>query len=370
MKLTANRDTVATILDRCRRVADSRSTMPILANALISATGERATFAATDLYLSTHTALDVGAVPKAGSVAVNARDLLDRVKQMPAGDITIEVDEHSHVTITAAGTRRRYRLPGVSGDDFPALPTAGEPTHTIAAPVLLRLLGETAHAISTDETRLHLNSLLVEVGEHGIRCVSTDGHRLAWSCHDDAAVLPAAKWLIPLKGAAELRRIAEAAGDGELRFGVSGPALFVLSGDATTSIKLTDAQFPPYEQVIPKSSTATVRTDRAAFANAVRAVALAASDRTGGVRLAFGPGKIGIATESPEGGEGGDELAADCDHTAIVGVQARYLLDVCAAMACDEIAIGVSGELDPLTVVPATAEDSWESGHVVMPCRI
>jgi DNA polymerase III sliding clamp (beta) subunit (PCNA family) len=81
-------------------------------------------------------------------------------------------------------------------------------------------------------------------------------------------------------------------------------------------------------------------------------------------------GKITISTESPESGEGCDDVVADCDLHAIVGVSARYLLDVCAAMACDEIAIGVSGELDPLTVVPATAEDSWESGHVVMPCRI
>jgi len=73
------------------------------------------------------------------------------------------------------------------------------------------LIAGTYFSISTDETRLHLNSALFEWDGDRVRMVTTDGHRLSKM----EAVLPgkqaSATMLIPLKGVLELKRLCDEA---------------------------------------------------------------------------------------------------------------------------------------------------------------
>jgi DNA polymerase-3 subunit beta len=136
----------------------------------------------------------------------------------------------------------------------------------------------------------------------------------------------------------------------------------------TFGVKLVDAQFPPYAQVIPQSSDKKVRVPRAAFADALRAVSIAASERTGGVKLALVKGTMRITSESPESGDGFDEIPIDYDGPAItIGFNAKYFLDVLGALDEEEIILNLSGELDPAVVRPASERQFLA---VVMPMRI
>lgn len=162
--------------------------------------------------------------------------------------------------------------------------------------------------------------------------------------------------MIPLKGVLELRRLCDEAraegtkGDdqtAEIKISQSGPNAFFVLGSVELSVKLADAQFPPYQQVIPETSERAVRAPRLPFADALRAVSIAASDRTGGVKLTLGGGKMRFESESPESGEGFDEVPCEYDGPEItIGFNARYFLDVLAAIEDDEVIVGVSGELE------------------------
>jgi len=137
------------------------------------------------------------------------------------------------------------------------------------------------------------------------------------------------------------------------------------------SVKLVDAQFPPYQQVIPAVTERSIRAPRAGLADALRAVSLAASDRTGGVKLAIGDGTLRITSESPETGNGFDELSVDYAGPELtIGFNARYFLDILGAMDDDEVVLGVSGELDPAVVRPGTESSQQSYVAVVMPMRI
>ncbi len=132
-----------------------------------------------------------------------------------------------------------------------------------------------------------------------------------------------------------------------------------------------DAQFPPYQQVIPETSERAVRAPRVAFSDALKAVSLAASDRTGGVKLSLAGGKMRIESESPEAGEGFDEIQVDYDGPNVtIGFNARYFLDVLAAMLDEEVVVGISGELDPAVIKPATESTARSYLAVIMPMRI
>ena len=120
MEIVAPKKNLLRLLQRCQGVADKKSTMPVLANVLLSAEDNQLQLAATDLYISVSGSLEAE-VKQAGSVAVPARDMFDRVKHMPDGPIQINVANTAATTIQAVGLARRYTLHGLPGEDFPSL---------------------------------------------------------------------------------------------------------------------------------------------------------------------------------------------------------------------------------------------------------
>lgn len=376
MDLVIAKKDLLRLVARCQGVADKKSAMPALANVLLAAEGNTLRVAATDLYLSVSGQTNAE-VATAGSVAVPAKDLLERVKYMPDGPVQILAAEGAQTTLKAVGSPRRYTLHGIPGGEFPQLPKPAPDAPSLQLPVelLSLLIARTHFSISSDETRPHVNSGLFEWVGDRVRLVSTDGHRLSKMEATVSGTSATATMLIPLKAITELRRLADesrAEKDAStVTITQSGPNAFFNIAGMVFSVKLVDAQFPPYQQVIPALSDRSLRAPRLAFADALRAVSLAASDRTGGVKLSVGPGTLRITSESPESGNGFDELSVDYTGPELtIGFNAKYFLDVLAAIDDEEIVLGVSGELDPAVVRPGAESSEQSYVAVVMPMRI
>ena len=379
MEITVAKKDLLRLVARTQGVAERKSTMPVLSNVLVAVEGPNAVrLAATDLYLAI-----AGRIPaevnKGGTIAVPAKDLLERVKMMPDGPIHIATHENATTTLKASGSARRYTLRGMPGEDFPPLPAPadGAPTLALDVQVLQELISKTHFSISTDETRAHLNSALFEWDGDVVRMVTTDGHRLSKMEVKVSGRQASATMLIPLKAVQELRRICDEAlaepqpKDGpraQIQITQSGSSAFFQAAGTTFSVKLVDAQFPPYAQVIPQNSERKVRAPRAAFADALRAVSIAASERTGGVKITLAKGTMRITSESPESGDGFDEIPVEyAGQDLTIGFNAKYFLDVLGSLEEEEVVLGVSGELDPAVLRPASDRQFLA---VVMPMRI
>jgi DNA polymerase-3 subunit beta len=376
MDVTVAKKDLLRLVSRAQAVADKKSTMPVLSNVLLHAEGTSLIVRATDLYLSVSGTI-TAEVRRNGSVAVPARDLLDRVKAMPDGPLSLTSDNGSATVLKAVGSARRYTLHGVPGGEFPALPQPKEDAKRIEIPpdLLAMLISRTQFSISPDDTRPNLNSALFEWADDRVRMVTTDGHRLSKMEISVPGQRATASLLLPLKAVLELRRLAEeskAEGAASVTMIPSEPNAFFEVAGGTFSVKLVEAQFPSYRQVIPQQSSRSAKIPRAAFAEALRAVSLAASDRTGGIKLTLTPGTIRITSESPESGDGLDEVPMDYDGTEItIGFNAKYFLDVLGAIDdVDEVILGLSGELDPAVIRPATESTERDYVSVVMPMRI
>jgi DNA polymerase-3 subunit beta len=383
MELTVAKKDLLKLVTRMQGVAERKSTMPVLSNVLLAVDGPSTLrIAATDLYLALVGRVTVD-VSKGGSVAVSAKDLLERVRMMPEGPIHVSSQDNAATTIKAAGSARRYTLRGMPGDDFPPLPgpSEGSPSLALDVDVLQELVAKTHFSISTDETRAHLNSALFEWDGDVVRMVTTDGHRLSKMEVKVSGRQASATMLIPFKAIQELRRLCDdmvgdskdgggkdGAAKAQLQITQSGASAFFQGGGMTFAVRLVDAQFPPYGQVIPQQSEKLVRVPRAPLAEAMRAVSVAASERTGGVKLALNKDAMRISTESPESGEGFDEVPIEYSGAAMtIGFNAKYFLDVLGALEDDEVELGFGGELDPAVVRPVGPRQFLA---VVMPMRI
>jgi DNA polymerase-3 subunit beta len=376
MELTIQKKAFQRALTLTHAVADRKSSMPILSNILISTDGPGLIrFAATDLYLAISASAEAK-VSKGGTVAVSARTLFDIAKSLPEGELTFTVGPNHAAEIRCG--KVRFKVPGMPGEDFPALPSPGETKFVdVEADTLTELITRTRYSMSSDDTRPHLAGTLFEGDGKMLRMVTTDGHRLSKAERKVEGGLYNFTMLVPQKGVNELLRLAEDArsarpkGDetpSVLGVGQAGGNAFFRREGMQLSVKLADEQFPPYARVIPQKQDKRVVIARVQFHEALKRINIVASEKSGGVRLTLDPGKLKITSENPDVGEGSEELDVDyAGAPLVVGFNAKYLLDVLGALPDDEVALELSGELDPGVVKGAQHENFV---GVIMPMRI
>src|SRR3954467_13788425 len=111
MDVTIAKKELLRLVGRCQGVADKKSAMPALANVLLVAEGNTIRVAATDMYLAV-SGQAPAEVARPGSVAVPAKDLLERIKAMPEAPVQLATKDGAQTTIKAVGSPRRYTLHG------------------------------------------------------------------------------------------------------------------------------------------------------------------------------------------------------------------------------------------------------------------
>lgn len=369
MDFEINRTAFARALKLAAAIADRRSsTMPILANVVIRAhlagPGEDGApcveIVATDL--TTSITYTLPATVKAhGVMAVNAKTLHDVIASAPGETARIAEDRaagSASTRLSVKAGKASFRVATVDVRDFPRIVSTAKARFAPVDPgKLCGMFDRTLFSVCDDETRFHLNGVLFGGGY----MVSTDGHRL--SIVNDDAMPPLAKSvIIPRKGAAEARKLLSGA-DGAKAAMLEGHIAFQ-TDDATLTIKLVDATFPPHDQVVPKKSATSATVDRAALVDAVDRSRLIATTARGPA-FAFAPDSIRITTSSPDGDEIVETVDAEVTGPDLtIGFNPAYVAELLAAMTGDQITIELNGELDP-----GLFRDGDYVG-VVMPMRV
>lgn len=354
-------------------VADRKSTLPILSHVAMRAHSDGILLCATDLSVT----LTVRVASQGGltsGVTIPARPLLDMVKLLPGPEITIDRSERG---ITLSAGRAISRIVGLSDRDFPKIPVAPESTifHAVEGSALLGMIESTMFSVCRDETRFHLNGALLE-GTGGImRMVTTDGHRLTMASRAVSGVVQRGV-IIPAKGLQEIKRLLDG---GTCHLGFSASHMFVRQAGAELAIKLTDAQFPPYGQVIPKDNPHVVTVGRKALIDAFSRARMLASGMRG-VRITSDSGDLVIASDNPDMGDMTERVAIEGptttrpnDRLIKTGCNAVYMIEALDRIDDERVTIAFpADELGPFLLRPAgdVALGDSEFQAVIMPMRI
>jgi DNA polymerase-3 subunit beta len=372
MKLNIERAALLKALGHVQSVVERRNTIPILSNVLLSAERGGLSFSATDLDMEIvdETAAEVSTT---GQITAPAHILYEIVRKLPDGaQVELKFNgEDPRLSIQAG--RSRFNLPVLPAGDFPVMSSDGLSSRiSVDSDALTRLIDKTRFAISTEETRYYLNGLYVhtvmEDGSPKLRCVATDGHRLA------LAEMPAPEGsigapgvIIPRKTIQEARRLLEDAGE-MVELQVSPAKVRFEFGKASLTSKVIDGAFPDYMRVIPKDNTKIVRLDNKLFQQAVDRVATISAEKSRSVKLAIEAGRLTLTVRNMEAGQGVEELEIDYDGDAFeIGFNARYLLDVCGQIEGEMMEMRFADPASPTLVL-----DPTDAGvqYVLMPLRV
>jgi DNA polymerase-3 subunit beta len=346
-------------------IADRKSTMPMLANVLLRTQGKNQLLvAATDLNVSLTAELK-SQNSHEGGITLGAKNLYELIANAPGEEVTLKRADNHWAEIRSG--KVTYRIVGMPDRDFPRVPDHREATYTtIESAVLREMIDRTLFSVCNDETRFHLNGVYFESDGSKARMVSTDGHRLS-KVERTIANGPklSAGVIIPKKGLLEMKKVLESGPSCKLA--IKTPHLFLVQEDIAIAVKLIDAQFPPYEQVIPKDHKKIITVDRSRFVDSLRRAQLMSSE-TRGVKLAATREGLTITSDNPDLGEVREELDAEYDGDPIaIGFNPKYVVELLGQMASDQITIALGGELEPGLVRPLSGDDYL---GVVMPMRI
>src|SRR5579862_3387682 len=346
-------------------IADRKSTMPMLANVLLRTQGKnKLLVAATDLNVSLTAELKSSNTSE-GGLTVSAKALHDIVTSVPGDELVLKRADNHWAEIKSG--KVNYRVVGMPDRDFPKVPDPREvPFADVDANVLREMVDRTLFSVCNDETRFHLNGVLFESSGSKARMVSTDGHRLS----KVERALPggpqlSAGVIIPKKGLLEIKRVLE--GASTCKLAVKTPYVFLQHDDLSLAVKLIDAQFPPYEQVIPKDPKKTVVIDRVLLVEALKRAQLMSSE-TRGVKMTLAAGALTVASDNPDLGEVREEIDSDyTGETMAIGFNPKYVIELLGQMSTDQFSLSLGGELDPGLWKPMGADDYV---GVIMPMRI
>ncbi len=371
MKLKIKKEEILKGLQRIQGVVEKKNTMPILSNMLLTAEGDSIEIIATDLEIGLRGRYAAD-VEKPGSVTVSAKKMYEIVRELPADEVQIKVEEGNWVKIISG--RSQFKLVGLPKDEYPALPdVAEEGMIAIDGDMLRDMIRKTLYSVGENDARYVLNGLFVHMtqakGGLNIRMVGTDGHRLSMIDRVIDATHKEESIIIPKKAMMELRRLLEEdAPKTELRLGFSkNHALFKRDGLVMVS-KLIDGNYPNYLQVVPAKSSKKVTVSKEVMTHAVKRVSILSKEKTNAVKLSLEKERIILSTNNPEIGEASEELAVDYAGEGIaIGFNSRYLMDVLMSMDREHIAIEFN---DPLSPCLITEDGDEHYKCVVMPMRV
>jgi DNA polymerase-3 subunit beta len=372
MKLSIERGTLLKAVSQAQSVVERRNTIPILANLLIEAEGDQVRFRATDLDIEVVD--DAPAqIHRAGASTVNAVMFHEITRKLPDGALVELTADPAEQQLEVRAGSANFRLPTLPKEDFPVMASSEYTANfTAQAATLRRLFDKSKFAISTEETRYYLNGVYMHVADAGgaqvLRCVATDGHRLARidaPLPDGAEEMPGV--IVPRKTVGELRKLLD---DDEAEIAVSvseTKVRFAIPGLTLTS-KVIDGTFPDYSRVIPTANAKKLEVDAKEFAKAVDRVATVSSERSRAVKMALEEDSLTLSVTAPDSGNAEEQLGVSyADEALEIGFNARYLLEIAGQVDRENAVFLFNSAGDPTLMREG---DDESAVYVVMPMRV
>ena len=366
MRFSLQREVLLKPLQQVVNVVERRQTLPVLSNLLVQVRDGELSLTGTDLEVEM-VARTAAEDAEAGDTTIPARKLFDIVRALPDGSrITIS---QAGEKITLQAGRSRFTLATLPSNEFPSVEDL-ELVERIRIPegTLKELIERTAFAMAQQDVRYYLNGLLLDLREDSLRCVATDGHRLAL-CE---APLPTGaqtrkQIILPRKGVLELQRLLEG-GDREIEIEVGRSHLRVRREDVTFTSKLIDGRFPDYDAVIPIGADKELKIDRDVLKAALQRAAILSNEKYRGVKLELSPGQLKIVAHNPEQEEAQEEVEAETSVDGLaIGFNVSYLLDALSALR-EEFVVVALRDANSSALVREASNDRCR--HVVMPLRL
>lgn len=375
MQFRIERDSFEEAIKWIYRTVGERSSLPALAGIKLTLSGDVLVLTSTDGNLSSEVTLQVQG-QRDGSALVQGKLLRDVASRLPSDAVNVTVDS-DRLEITCA--RAKYTLRMMQIEDFPQIPTPTDQAGQVVlnAKAFSDTVAQVAKAVSSEDVRVALTGMRIELADGKLTGAATDSYRLsvrsiAVNSPDEMAALVTKKAMDQAKSAAD-------ALGGEVTMVLTPSHAVFQFSDRRLVTTLLEGKYPAYRQLIPASSQRTLRVDRAALADVVKRVSvIGEAERTmTPVIFDIQEDTLHVAADSSESGRATESLAVQLTGEPIrIAFNPRFLLEGLDVINDNMVDFAFNDDLKPAVLRPATlvdgeAEDKsvLEALYLLMPVR-
>ena len=366
MKFSCYKSDLTEALQFAIRAVAVKPMTPILAGIYLKAEGAMLELQANNYSIGIITRIPVN-TEVAGEVVVSGKRFQDFIRNMPDDTITIS-DENNILNIESGGAS--VELLTMTVEDFPKVKTPEtDRSFSIRTTALRDLIRRTVFAVAKDDSRPLFTGCCFEIKGDKISLVATNTHRLALATEQLIDTYPNSSFTVPaetLRGI--MLRIAPNDIDNYVKINYSSRYLTFTFDNVFVTSRLIEGQFPPYDRVIPTSSTTQILVDTIEFKNAVEFVSLMSKETEyNTVKFVFNSDGIEISSTSPEVGGAVKNVEAKVDGDDLeISFNADYIIDALRIVDSKEINIELNDRFSPAKF---TEPDNADYIYIATPVR-
>ena len=366
LKFSCEKALLQAAISTAGRAVAAKSSIPALEGLLLEGSREL-TLSGYNTQTGIRTSFEAQ-IREEGRIVLNARLFGDIIRKMPDDIIVFSADEKYMVHLSCGDAS--FDILGLSADDYPELPEVDdEYSVTLQQKTLKAMIGQTAFAVSTNESRpVHTGSLF-EIDDTGLTMVSVDGFRLALR-HEPLEKIDGGAFRFVAPGSA-LKEVENICGDTDEMITVTrGKRHLLFSAGQTQLIcRRLEGEFLDYKNAIPRNNPICVEVANSALLQSLDRISVVISEKLKSpVRCLLENGSV-IMSAKTGNGEATDVCPVDGDGQGMeIGFNNRYLMDALRFAPAEQVVMELNTGISPCVLTPVDGSDNFL--YMVLPVRL
>ena len=361
-------------LSAVSKVLGSKNALSIFDNFLLSIEGNNLTITGSDQETVLVSTLEIMDVSGEGKFCVNAKRLIEMVKEVAAQPLTFQINEQNfHIEVSYLNGF--FEFMGINGDEYPSSSITSSENRTllqIPVNVIRSGLDYTLFAVSTDTIRPIMTGVCIDISEHSVTFVSSDTHKLVRYINTSYSPGIEARVIMPSKTANILHGLLSKDDSGLVEVAMDDTsALFTFDGFSLAT-RFIKGNYPNYNRVLPKDNPYALSVDRLSLLSALKRVAIFASKASSLVSVGIEPDRIKLESQDLDLSiQAREEIVCSYNEEPMkIGFNAQYLIEVLNNLPGDNVRMEFSLPSRPGLFLPEEMNEGESLVSLQMPMQV
>ena len=355
------------------KVINSKNTITVLDNFLLSLSGDTLLITGMDSENCLSGRVEVTEADGEGRFFINARSLVDFLKEIPDQGITFDINPET-LEIKIDYNNGTSHFVAVNGDEYPEYRSREDNEEPIEfewpCEYLIKGLDYTTFAASTDEYRPVMQGVFFDVKADSITFAATDTRKLVR--YIDRRVQPgnAGSCIMPMKACSVLKNVFGK--EESVKVTMTSKNATFSSPGFTFRCCLLNGRYPDYNRVIPANNPYTLTVDRRSLLTAVRRVGVFVDPGYSLEKFRIGADSMIIK------GDNKTNQSTAREHTPCsydgpemtIGFSSTYMLEILNVLPTDDIIVALADPARPGVFRPIEDEKDTELVILLMPMTV
>lgn len=368
MKFVLSSSVLASRLQTIGRVIVQKNNVPILDCFCFDIKGNVLTITASDNDSTLFTKIELSESDADIRFAINAKTIQDAIKEIPDQPLEIYLNPETY-ELTIQYQNGHYKITGQDATTYPMTVVNEEKALeiTLKEDVFLAAINRSLVAVANDGLRPQLNSICLDIQDHSVSVVSSNGGQLALTSIPYPSIDTVESYLLGTRPTVLLKGMLSK-GDGEVRLSLSERTATISNDNYSIICRLVEGRFPAYRKIIPENNPNVITINRMALISAIRRMLVTANAQNVLVKFRIDVNSLYISSQDIDFGKSAEESVL-CEYVGTpmrIAFKGSDFLELINNINSEEVQIKLSDPSRAGLIVPKEeASDNGEEANKV-----